>query len=147
MTEKQHAQATNAEDARSTNLRDSAMMAHLMDALDQGQDIGHYGRLVFAMIARHFMSDDELVQWLSKDRDFGEEQARALVAQVAAKDYSPPRREKILQFQQQQDFPIIPNSDDPDAGNVYRELQFPQAVYDHISEYYEEKVESRESNA
>lgn len=147
MTEKQHAQATNAEDARSTNLRDSAMMAHLMDALDQGQDIGHYGRLVFAMIARHFMSDEELVQWLSKDRDFGEEQARALVAQVAAKDYSPPRREKILQFQQQQDFPIIPNSDDPDGGNVYRELQFPQAVYDHISEYYEEKVESREHNA
>jgi hypothetical protein len=30
------------------DLRKSEMMAHLIDALDQGEDIGHYGKLVFA---------------------------------------------------------------------------------------------------
>ena len=33
------------------DLRKSDMMAHLLDALDKGKDIGHYGRLVFAMVA------------------------------------------------------------------------------------------------
>jgi len=31
-------------------LRKNGMMAHLMDALSQGEDIGHYGRLVFVMV-------------------------------------------------------------------------------------------------
>ena len=57
-------------------LRRNGMMAHLMDALEQGQDIGHYGRLVFAMVARHFMDEAELVSWLQKDRDFAEDDAR-----------------------------------------------------------------------
>jgi hypothetical protein len=38
-------------------LRKNEMMAHLMDALSQGQDIGHYGRLAFVMVARHFLSE------------------------------------------------------------------------------------------
>lgn len=126
-------------------LRASPTMAHLLDALDKGTDIGHYGRLVFAMVANQFMDDEQVATWLAKDKDFGEEQARAMVAQVSARGYSPPRREKILEFQKEQDFPIIPNPEDPDAGNLYRELQFPQELYDHISEYYEEKAESREA--
>lgn len=125
------------------DLRKSDMMAHLLDALDQGKDIGHYGRLVFAMIARHFLDEEELVGYLQKDKDFNETQARALVEQVQGKDYNPPRREKILQYQKEQEFPIIPNPDDPDAGNVYRELQFPEHVYEHIQEYYEHKAEAR----
>ena len=51
------------------------MMAHLLDALDRGQDIGHYGRLVFAMVANHFVDDDELIDWLRKDRDFSDDDA------------------------------------------------------------------------
>ncbi len=43
------------------DLRQSPMMAHMLDALENGEDIGHYGRLVFAMIGRHFVSEDELV--------------------------------------------------------------------------------------
>ena len=77
---------------------------------------------------------------LQKDKDFSEEQARSLVTQVQGRDYNPPRREKILEYQKQQDFPIIPNPDDPDAGNVYRDLQFPDHVYEHIQEYYEHKA-------
>lgn len=121
-------------------LRRSGMMAHLLDSLEKGQDIGHYGRLVFTMIARHFLSDDDLIQTLQQDKDFSEEQARALLHQVKDKDYNPPRREKILEFQSQQDFPIIQNPEDPDEGNVYRDLEFPEAVYEHISEYYEHKT-------
>ena len=59
------------------------MMAHLLHSLDGKKDIGHYGRLVFAMIARHFLDDN------------------------------PPRPERIREWQNQQEFPICPNNDDP----------------------------------
>ena len=59
-------------------LRKNDMMAHLLDALDQGKDIGHYGRLVFAMVARHLLNEKELIGYLQTDRDFSEEDARAL---------------------------------------------------------------------
>jgi DNA primase large subunit len=121
------------------DLRQSPMMGHLLDALDNGEDIGHYGRLVFAMIARHFVGDDELVELLTKDRDADEQEIRAMVQQVGEKGYSPPRRERILQWQSQQDFQICPNPDDPDACNVYNELQFPDEVYESIQEYQEKR--------
>jgi len=122
------------------DLRQSPMMSHLLDALDNGEDIGHYGRLVFAMVGRHFVSSDELVELLSKDRDADVGDVRAMVQQVEEKGYSPPRREKILQWQEQQDFDICPNSDDPDACNVYNELTFPDELYEDIQEYREEKA-------
>jgi len=121
-------------------LRQSDVMAHLLDALKQGKDIGHYGRLVFAMVARHFMDENEVVSWLKKDRDFSEEQARVLFVQVQGRDYNPPKRAKLLEYQAQQDFPIVPNPEDPDSGNLYRDLKFPEHVYEHIEEYYEEKA-------
>jgi hypothetical protein len=124
------------------DLRQSPMMGHLLDALDNGEDIGHYGRLVFAMIGRHFVSNDELVELLTKDEDTNEQEIRALVQQVEDKGYSPPKREKILQFQDQQDFPICPNPDDPDACNPYAELQFPDEVYESIQEYQEKRQTS-----
>jgi DNA primase large subunit len=121
------------------DLRQSPMMGHLLDALNSGEDIGHYGRLVFAMIARHFVGDDELVELLTKDCDADEQEIRAMVQQVREKGYSPPRRERILQWQSQQDFQICPNPDDPDACNVYNELQFPDEVYESIQEYQEKR--------
>ena len=42
------------------------MMNHLLEALDGGEDIGHYDRLTFAMVAHHFLEKDELVEWLTK---------------------------------------------------------------------------------
>jgi hypothetical protein len=122
------------------DLRQSPMMAHMLDALDNGEDIGHYGRLVFAMIGRHFVSNDELVKLLTQDHDADEQEIKALVQQVKEKGYSPPRREKILEFQDQQDFQICPSPDDPDACNPYAELQFPDEVYESIQEYREEKT-------
>ncbi len=124
------------------DMRADPMMAHLLDSLGRGEDIGHYGRLVFAMIARHFGSDDEVVAALRQDHDFSEDDARALVVQVEQAGYSPPKRAKILEYQAQQDFPIIPNPDDPDAGNVYKNLKFPDDVYEHISEYREAKAKA-----
>jgi len=58
------------------------MMAHLLAALCAKKDIGHYGRLVFAMVARHFVDADELVAYLTKNHGMTEEQARALYLQV-----------------------------------------------------------------
>ncbi len=121
-------------------LKKSDMMGHLLNALDAGKDIGHYGRLVFAMVARHFLSEDELISYLQKDRDFSEAQARALYQQVQGRDYNPPKRERVLEWQQQQEFPICPHPDDPDACNVYKDLQFPEHVYEHISSYHEQKA-------
>lgn len=123
-------------------LRKSDVMAHLVDALEEGQDIGHYGRLVFVMVAHHFLGEDEVVRYLQKDPDFSETEARALYRQVQSKDYNPPKRDRILAWQEQQDFPICPNPDDPDGCNVYRDLTFPEEVYEHIADYYEQKVEA-----
>ncbi|MFN6486100.1 MULTISPECIES: hypothetical protein [unclassified Nostoc] len=123
-------------------LQKNDMMAHLLESLDAGKDIGHYGRLVFAMVARHFLSESELIDYLQKDKDFTEQEARSLYLQVQGKDYNPPRRERILQWQSQQEFLICPNPDDPDACNVYKDLQFPEEVYEHISNYYEHKADS-----
>jgi hypothetical protein len=91
-------------------------------------------------IGRHFVGNDELIELLTKDPDANEGQVRALVQQVVEKCYSPPRREKILEYQGQQDFPICPNPDDPDACNPYAELQFPDEVYESIQEYREERA-------
>jgi DNA primase large subunit len=118
------------------------MMNHLLEALDRGEDIGHFGRLTFAMIARYFVDNEELVQLLTKDRDTDENKARALVQQVEEKGYNPPRRDRILEWQKEQDFQICPNPDDPDACNVYNELTFPDEVYEDIQEYQEKRQAS-----
>ena len=123
-------------------LRNDSMMAHLLDSLDAGKDIGHYGRLVFAMVARHLLSHEEVLEYLTKDRDFSAEQATLMLKQVEGRDYNPPRRERILEWQSQQEFPILPNAADPDCGNLYRNLKFPDAIYHHIGHYQEEKLES-----
>ena len=123
-------------------LRKNDMMTHLMDALDRGDDIGHYGRLVFAMVGRHFMDEEELVGYLRKSPNFDELKARALVQQVQQRDYNPPKRERILEWQRQQDFPICPHGGDPDACNVYKNLTFPDGVYEHIQEYHEQKAQA-----
>ena len=124
------------------DLRQSPTMSHMLDALDNGEDIGHYGRLVFAMVGRHFVSNDELVGLLTQDRDAEEGEIRAMVQQVEEKGYSPPRRERILEWQSQQDFQICSNPEDPDACNVYNELQFPDEVYESIQEYQEKRQTS-----
>lgn len=121
------------------DLKQSQTMNHMMEALKNGEDIGHYGRLTFAMVARHFVDNDELVQLLTKDHDADEQEVRAMVQQVEEKGYSPPRREKILEWQKEQDFQICPNPDDPDACNVYNELTFPDELYQDIQEYREER--------
>src|SRR3990170_3519987 len=93
------------------DLRRNAMMNHLLNALDRGEDIGHYGRLVFAMVGRHFMDEQELINYLRKNPGFSEEDARALCRQVEGHDYNPPRRERIMEWDGQQSFPICPDPD------------------------------------
>jgi len=93
-------------------------------------------------VARHFVDEDELVQLLRQDKDVDEDKARGLVRQVSEADYSPPAADTIRGYEQKQDFPILANPDDPDAGNVYRDLDFPESVYDSISAYHEDKAAS-----
>jgi len=121
-------------------LRKDSMMAHLLDSLSDGKDIGHYGRLTFAMVARHFMSHEEVLAWMTRDADFAEVEAKVMLSQVEAKDYNPPKRDRILAWQSEQQFPIIPNTDDPDCGNLYRNLRFPDKIYSHIEHYQEQKI-------
>ena len=123
------------------------MMSHLLDSLEQGEDIGHYGRLVFAMVAHHFMVDEELVTWLMRDRSIDEGHAMSLVDQVKRKHYSPPSRGRIVAWQKQQSFPICPHIDDPDEANVYRDLEFSPEVYERIEAYHERKAEAEEPPA
>lgn len=124
------------------DLKQSSMMKHLLESLERGEDIGHYGRLVFAMVARHFLDEETLCQYLQCN--LSEADAAALCRQVEGHDYNPPRRQRILEWQSQQEFPICPDADDPDACNVYKDLKFPDHVYEHIQEYYEQKAEASE---
>lgn len=137
------ADAATASDPNAIDeLRKDSMMAHLLDSLQTGKDIGHYGRLVFSMVARHFLPHEEVLAWLTRDPDFSGEQATLMLRQVEGKDYNPPKRDRILEWQKQQEFPIIPDPEDPDSGNLYRNLKFPEEIYQHIGNYQEQKLES-----
>jgi hypothetical protein len=113
------------------------MLAHLLDSLEQGVDIGHYGRLVFAMVARHFMDERTLVATLSKDPSVDEEQVHNLLRQIESRGYNPPKRERILEWMEKQEFPLCTAPEDPTHCNVYRNLEFPKEVYEKISEFYQ----------
>jgi hypothetical protein len=132
----------NQTETRSQDLRESPTMARLLEALARGKDIGHNGQFVFVTAARHFMDAKEIVDLLSRQPDMDEEKARAFVQQLTERGYNPPRRERILEMQAHQKYQIIENPGDPDSGNLYRELRFPDEVYEDINEYYEEKVEA-----
>jgi hypothetical protein len=122
-------------------LRQEPMMAHLLDSLDRGEDIGHYGRLVFVMVARHFMDEEEILTHLKKDKKFNEDQGRSLLKQVEARGYNPPKRERVLEWMERQNFPICPAADDPGQCNVYRNLEFPKEIYDRIAQFYEGRTD------
>ena len=94
------------------------------DALNHKKDMGHYGRFVFTMVALRFLAEDEVVTTVAEDKDFSEEQARSLHAQIKSHDYNLPSRKKILQYQLEQEFPIILNLDDPGEG-IYKQLNAP----------------------
>lgn len=117
-------------------LRESPMMGYLLDSLEEGCDIGHFGRLTFTLVARYFLPRPRLVSLLSRNPSFSKARAEALVNQVMAHDYSPPTRETILEWQKKQTFPICPSPGDPLACNVYRELTFPPHVYEEIEKFY-----------
>lgn len=135
------AQSAHTGADRSTNLNDSPMMKHLLDSLEAGKDIGHYGRLTFVMVAQYFMDDDAMVRLLTKEPDVSEEDARMLVAEVHGHGYNPPKDSTIRGWQREQDFPICPDNSDPNACNVYEQLQFPDRVYDDIGHYWEHRVD------
>lgn len=115
-------------------------MAHLIATLESGHSVGHYGRLVFTMVARHFLEPEELLTYLEKDPECEPEDARALVSQVESRDYNPPKRERILEWMRKQEFPVCPNPEDPGQCNVYRNLDFPKEVYDRINQFHMERV-------
>jgi hypothetical protein len=125
-------------------LRKSPLMANLLDGLAEGVDIGEYGRLTFVMVARHFLSDDDMVSLLADQPSFGETEARALILQVQQRDYNPPKRERILEWQSTQAFQICPDPDDPAACNVYRELDLPEHIYQQINEFWEERANAQD---
>ncbi|HEU5439276.1 MAG TPA: hypothetical protein VFU88_08290 [Ktedonobacterales bacterium] len=133
---------TSGQRGQDSQLSDSPMMRHLLDGLEAGTDIGHYGRLTFVMVARFFMREDELVGLLERQPDVSHEDALALVTEVAERDYSPPQRDTILRWQQRQDFPICLEVDDPRGCDVYRDLQFPEQVYNHIQQFYLDQAEA-----
>ena len=121
------------------DLRQSPTMARLLDALEAGEDVGHYGQFTFAAVAHHFMDEDAVIDLLAKQPDMDDAKARAVVLQIEERNYNPPRRERIIEQQAHQKFQIIPNPDDPDSGNLYRELTFPDDTYENITEYHEEQ--------
>ena len=126
-------------------LRKSPTMTHLLDAAESGQDIGHYGRLTLAMVGSKFMEKDDLVKIILKSGGADETEVKAMVQQVVERGYNPPSRARLQEWSAEQDFPLMPNPDDPDSGNLYRELTMPDEVIESIEEYREQKLEASES--
>lgn len=119
-------------------LRNSPMMAHLLDSLANGEDIGHYGRLVFVMVGQHFLTKEELIEQLTKGADCDEQKAESLIKQVEAHGYNPPKPDRIFEWMNEQEFPICDTADsDKGSCNVYKSLKFPPEVYEKIASYYE----------
>jgi hypothetical protein len=135
-----HTSLTVEEELHNTDLRDSPMMAHLLDALERGEDIGPFGRLVFTMVARYFLEDEEIIELLSLQPGMGMLEAQAQLFQIKEHDYSPPDRERIMEWQEYQDFPICPDPEDPEAFDVYRQLRFPDEVEERMEMYREERI-------
>ena len=127
------------------DLRRSPTMARLLDALDRGEDIGHRGRFTFATVAARFLPREEVVALLEKGGGEGEHEARALVQQVTERGYNPPSRQRLLEYDKEQEFQICPNHEDPDACNLYRELTMPEEVIEDIQEYREQQFEAEEA--
>lgn len=129
--------------SRSTNGREQLMnsptIKRLIDAAASGADIGHYGQLTLAIVGRYFMSDDDLIALLSESAGTDETKAAGLIHQVKQAGYNPPRRETLAQWSAEQDFDLI-DPEDPDSGNLYRELTFPDQVYEDIRHYHEDKA-------
>ncbi len=88
------------------------MMAHLMDVLSQG---GRYWPLRQAGIRNGGATlpfGRPVVQTASAlDPNLDEEKARALIEQVVTKGYSPPSREKVLEFQETTAVSHLPESE------------------------------------
>jgi hypothetical protein len=126
----------SAEGMAIEDLKSEPMMAHLIATLESGNSIGHYGRLTFVMVARHFLAADEVPGYLQKDPECDERQARSLLDQVESRDYNPPKRERILEWMRKQEFPVCPNPHDPGQCNVYRNLDLPQDVYEKIEAFH-----------
>jgi hypothetical protein len=118
-------------------------MERLIATLDSGHSIGHYGRLVFAMVARHFLEPEEVLAYLEKDPECDAQQARSLLHQVEARNYNPPKRERILEWMRKQEFPICAEPDDPGQCNVYRNLDFPREVYEQIEQFHLDRAGAR----
>ena len=81
---------------------------------------------IHALLGENGAGKTTLVKLLAKQPGQDEEKARAMLLQVKERDYNPPRRERILEWQAQQDFPICPTPEDPQSCNVYSELRFPE---------------------
>ena len=114
------------------------MMNHLIQALENGENIGHYGRLVFAMVAQYFLPEEEMVALLAKDSDCDEEKARSILKQVQLHGYNPPKPDRILGWMKEQDFAICDTAaENKDDCNVYKSLKFPPEVYQRIANYYQ----------
>ena len=126
------------------DLRKSPTMTYLLDAAEEGKDIGHYGRLTVAMVGSKFLETDELVDVLLKSGGAEETEVKAMVQQVVERGYNPPSRARLQEWSAEQDFPLMPNADDPDSGNLYRELTMPDEVIESIEEYREQKLEASE---
>jgi hypothetical protein len=88
------------------------------------------------MVAHHFLDDAAVVGFLERDPAIGRDEAEAMARQVRERDYNPPRPERIAEWQRSQTFPICPEGD-PRKCNVYRDLRFPEDVYEHIQEFWE----------
>ncbi|PYE51877.1 hypothetical protein [Deinococcus yavapaiensis] len=112
-------------------LKSNRFMAHLVGALEMGQDIGPYGRKIFATVAQYFLSADDTLMLLK--RNLGEQEAREVMKSVEGEP--PPRRGKVVEYTKRQNFPILPNNHDAHLDDLYAGLTFPPEIQARIPKF------------
>lgn len=112
-------------------LKSNRFMAHLVGSLEMGQDIGPYGRKVFATVAQYLLPPDDVLMLLR--RNVGDQEARDVMKSVEGEP--PPRRGKIVEYTKRQKFPLLPSNHDAHLDDLYAGLTFPPDVQARIPKF------------
>lgn len=134
MTDRGEKQAFSKMFDEASSLCRSPMMSRLLNAMLAGEDVGDHGRFVFLSVARHFLPEHEIVELFAAQPGFNDRRAKACLLSVQNHNLRVPTKAEIADWQKNQSFALLPESELAGSEDIYRELEFPEGEYGDIPE-------------
>ena len=123
------------------DLKRNPMMRRIIQTMESGQDVGHYGRFIFTVVASYFIGEKEITDLLKRQPEIEDsEEALGFYLQVASARYVMPTSARIRAWdksEEQKNFPLIIQGD-RNSGNLYREIPLPQQALVSVRSYWRE---------